>query len=121
FLYVGYFSYMDSHSLTGVAYDFLVTLIAFLCVLLHEFGHSLAARRFGIETRQILILPIGGMAQLDRMPEKPAEELIVTICGPLVNVAIVILLIPFTLWEHSLQNLFTALADHESAPVLETI
>lgn len=76
------------HGLAG-AFDAVLFISAmFFCVLLHEFGHVFAARGYGIHTPDITLLPIGGMARLERMPRKPSHELVVAICGPLVNVAI---------------------------------
>lgn len=67
----------------------------FICVLLHELGHTFMALHYGIHTKSILLLPIGGIAAIERQPEKPVQEIWISVAGPLVNIAIALLLIPF--------------------------
>jgi len=88
-----WFSSYELEGSSGAVKGVLFILILFACVLLHEFGHALAARAFGIRTPDITLYAIGGVARLNRIPDKPWQELIVAIAGPLVNVVIAAVLI----------------------------
>jgi stage IV sporulation protein FB len=104
----------------ATAWDSLVFMVLlFLCVLLHEFGHIFTARAFNVPTPYVTLLPIGGVAQLERIPEEPWEEFLIAIAGPMVNIAIMAVLI--VLFGAHLQPSAAAAVDNLKIPLVDRL
>ena len=86
--FYAFVGYQTSGSLVGALTATAVIMALFICVLLHEFGHSLVAQRLGIEIHDITLLPIGGVSNLESLPEKPSDEVKISAAGPLVSVVL---------------------------------
>lgn len=89
--YYGYEGWVEG-GVPGLLWSVSLIVLFFVCVILHELGHSLTARRYGVNVPRILLLPIGGMAEFDRIPRKPSQELLITVAGPAVNFVLAALL-----------------------------
>lgn len=120
-LWVVFLDIQRGGNLSSALLNVTLILFLFVCVVLHELGHALTAKRLNIKTKQITLLPIGGVASMEKMPEKPSEELLVALAGPAVNVVLALLLylvVPvrtyFTLDASNLEQLL-------SSPSLETL
>jgi Zn-dependent protease/CBS domain-containing protein len=91
-LLLGAFQWGSKHGATGFVFGAVLMAALFVCVLLHELGHSLVAQRFGIPVREIVLMPIGGVAVFTRNIQKPLHELLIAVAGPAVNVGLAVIL-----------------------------
>lgn len=91
-IWIGFSYWQQTGDSQAVIYGIALILVLFGCVILHEFGHALTARRFGTVTRSITLLPIGGVAAMERMPVNPRQEMLVAAAGPCVNLVIAAIL-----------------------------
>lgn len=92
-IWVAFLEIQKGSELNRILLNEALIFVLFFCVVLHELGHALTAKKFGVKTKNILLLPIGGVATLEKMPEKPAHELLIALAGPAVNVVIAVLLL----------------------------
>ncbi|HNP71482.1 MAG TPA: site-2 protease family protein [Kouleothrix sp.] len=89
---LGAWQWGSRFGMAGVMFGILLMILLFVCVTLHELGHSVVAQRFGVPVREIVLLPLGGVALMTRNPSRPLHELLIAAAGPLVNVVIALVL-----------------------------
>ncbi len=100
-LWLGLTAYVKQGAINweNLLWSVFAVFTLFICVILHELGHALTARRYGVKTINIMLLPIGGLAILERLPERPLQELWVALAGPAVNFGLAFLFSPFLLFS----------------------
>lgn len=111
FVWLGYVGLSEGMDAIGILWFFFFALLLFACVVIHEFGHALTARKFGVNTKDIILSPLGGLARLNRLPDKPVHEFLIAIAGPATNVVIAILLFPIIYFSGSMSFAITDTAD----------
>ena len=104
-LWIGFSYWTTQQSIIAVVNGVVFILLLFLFVLLHELGHAIAAKKYGIATKDITLLPIGGLARLERMPKEPKQELIVALAGPMVNFIFAFLMFGWLLISNGLNGI----------------
>lgn len=120
-LWIVFLDIQRGGNVSSAVMNIVFILLLFFCVVLHELGHALTARRFGINTRGITLLPIGGVAALEKMPDKPGQELLVALAGPAVNVVIALLLLLVVPLQAYLGMDAESLEQLMTAPTVQTI
>jgi Zn-dependent protease/CBS domain-containing protein len=114
-LFIIFMNYKSGQNTIQIIWSVVFILCIFITVLLHELGHALAAKNYNIKTKDITLLPIGGLARLERIPEKPLEELIVAFAGPLVNIALAFITAFFISIPDNTDKLMTELSNGVNA------
>lgn len=108
------FGVVSTAGLAGAAFGLLLLFLILTCVVLHELGHSLMAKEFGLKVRNITLYPMGGAAYIEQMPDRPRAEAAITLAGPLTNIAIAVALLPLVLVVGLIDGLST-LGDYADA------
>ncbi|KIA86387.1 site-2 protease family protein [Flavobacterium sp. AED] len=114
-LFIIFMNYKSGQNTAQIIWSVVFILCIFITVLLHELGHALAAKNYNIKTKDITLLPIGGLARLERIPEKPLEELIVAFAGPLVNITLAFITAFFISIPDNTDKLMTELSNGVNA------